>query len=324
MQKDWFLKLALEFAGKKILVVGDVMLDVFLFGEVCRISPEAPVPVVEVREEVYRLGGAANVARNIRALGGMCLIAGVIGSDDEGDHMIEELGRLQIETAGVVCSRNRKTTKKTRIIAGAQQVCRADHEDKSPLAAQEQRAVAAFLEERISGCDAVVVSDYAKGFISADIFRLASAACRRHQKTLVVDPKIKNFSFYQDATVITPNQGEAEVAAQIDIHDEQSLRLAGTRLLEITRAQAVLVTRGRAGMALFERGKEARQIPTAAREVFDVTGAGDTVIASLSLALSSGADFWQAADIANHAAGIVVAKLGTATASVEEIAESMK
>jgi D-beta-D-heptose 7-phosphate kinase/D-beta-D-heptose 1-phosphate adenosyltransferase len=323
MTKDQFLKLARQFPTKEILVIGDVMLDEFLFGEVSRISPEAPVPIVEVRREVSCLGGAANVARNIRSIGGNAMLVGVIGQDGDSDRILSEMAKQRMETLGLVRSRTRHTTKKTRIIAGVQQVCRADHEDRTPLSSGEVLQICKLLDSRIPHSDGVIVSDYAKGLINPEIFRQVVVCCKRHRKLLVVDPKIRNFSFYRDSTVITPNQSEAETAAQVDIHDGKSLAQAGEKLLKITRAQAVLITRGKDGMSLFERGREARHLPTAAREVFDVTGAGDTVVATLALAASLGASIANAADIANHAAGIVVGKLGTATASIEEIVESL-
>ncbi len=323
MRREQFRKLSKAFSRKKILVVGDVMLDEFLFGEVSRISPEAPVPVVEVLREVFRLGGAANVAQNIRALGGNPVLVGILGHDGESGKILAELQAQGMETRGLVRSAKRNTTKKTRIIAGPQQVCRADREDRRPLAAEEERQVGIVVEDWITRCDGVVVSDYAKGLISPPVFGLIASACKRRRKFLIVDPKVKNFSFYRDATVITPNQAEAEIAAQVEICDHKSLARAGEKLLQITRAHAVLITRGKNGMSLFERGRRARHLATAAREVFDVTGAGDTVVAILALAVASRASLAEAADLANHAAGIVVGKLGTASASVEEIAQSL-
>ena len=323
MHKQRFRSLAKIFPLKKILVVGDVMLDEFLFGEVSRISPEAPVPVVEILKETFRLGGAANVAQNIRALGGHPVLLGIVGDDSESEKILAELRSQQMETRGLLHSAKRKTTKKTRIIAGPQQVCRADREDRRPLADEEERQIGRAVEDWINRCDGVVVSDYAKGLISPPVFRKVASACKQHKKFLIVDPKIKNFSFYRDATVITPNHAEAEIAAQLDICDDTSLARAGERLLQITRAQAILITRGKNGMSLFERGKKARHLATMAMEVFDVTGAGDSVVATLALAVASGASLADAADVANHAAGIVVGKLGTASASVEEIARSL-
>jgi rfaE bifunctional protein kinase chain/domain len=323
MTKNQFTKLARQFPKKEILVIGDVMLDEFLFGEVARISPEAPVPVVEVRQEVFHLGGAANVARNIRSLGGNVVLVGIIGQDGDSDRILAELAQQHMETHGLVRSPTRHTTKKTRIIAGVQQVCRADHEDRTPLSVDEVWQIGRLLESRIPHSDGVIVSDYAKGLINPTVFRKVAAGCKRHRKLLVVDPKTRNFSFYRSATVITPNQSEAEIAAQVDINDGKSLAQAGEKLLKITQAQAVLITRGSEGMSLFERGKKVRHLATVAREVFDVTGAGDTVVATLALVASCGASIAKAADIANHAAGIVVAKLGTATASIEEIVESL-
>ena len=323
MKREQFARLARRFRKKRILVVGDVMLDEFLYGEVCRLSPEAPVPVVDIKEEVYHLGGAANVARNIRALGAACCLIGITGCDSDSERMLQELQELGIESQGLVRSPQRRTTKKTRIVARPQQVCRADREDRTPLSPAEQRAVGALLRKQISKSDGVVVSDYAKGLITPRLIKEIVSECKRHGRILVVDPKIKNFALYRDATVITPNLGEAEIAAQVDICDERSLVRAGEILLKITRAEAVLITRGREGMSLFEAGRRARHIPAAVREIFDVTGAGDTVVASLTLAAAAGASLGNAAVIANHAAGIAVGKLGTATASTDEIARAL-
>ncbi|MBI2821529.1 MAG: D-glycero-beta-D-manno-heptose-7-phosphate kinase [Acidobacteria bacterium] len=319
MRKERFEKIAARFSGKRVLVAGDVMLDEFVYGEVCRISPEAPIPVLEVREETFHLGGAANVARNILALGASPLLVGVIGGDGDSARVLQEMRELKMECGGLVLSAGRKTTKKTRIIARTQQVCRADREDRTPLSRDEQRAIASLLAIHIPQSDGVVVSDYAKGMITRETFSLIASICRRHKKLLVVDPKLKNFLLYRDATVITPNQGEAEIAARVEIVDEESLARAGQKLLKITRVPAVLVTRGKEGMSLFEAGRRPRHISTVAREVFDVTGAGDTVVAALALAALSGASLAEAADIANHAAGVAVGKLGTATASIDEI-----
>lgn len=324
MTRDRFTRLARKFSRKRILVVGDVMLDQFLYGDVCRISPEAPVPVVEIKEEIFHLGAAANVARNLRALGASSSLVGIMGCDEDSERILQALQRLRIEPEGLVRSPNRGTTKKTRIIARQQQVCRADREDRTPLSSGEQRSIAKLLRQQIPRADGVIVSDYAKGLITPPIFRLIASECRRRDKLLVVDPKNRDFSLYRNATVIAPNQGEAEAAARVDICDAGSLNRAGKILLKISRAAAVLITRGKDGMSLFEEGKTARHIPTVAREVFDVTGAGDTVVAALTLAAASGASLASAADIANHAAGIAVGKLGTATASVDEILDTLR
>lgn len=323
MKKEEFTRLARRFPSRKILVVGDAMLDEFQYGEVCRISPEAPVPVIEIREEAFHLGGSANVARNIRALGAEPLLVGMVGTDTESGRILEELHHLGMDASGLLRSPSRRTTRKTRIIAGSQQVCRADREDRRPFSSQEEREILSLVAERIDRVDAVVVSDYAKGLVTPPVFRKIAAACRRRGTLLVADPKAKDFSVYRGATVITPNLGEAAIAARVEIHDEASLVRAGIRLLKIARAHAILITRGKEGVSLMESGRRPWHLPTVAREVFDVTGAGDTLVAALTIAAASGATLAKAALIANHAAGIAVAKLGTATASVEEILESL-
>jgi D-beta-D-heptose 7-phosphate kinase/D-beta-D-heptose 1-phosphate adenosyltransferase len=304
--------------GKRVLVLGDVMLDEFIWGRVARISPEAPVPIVEVTDQSFHLGGAGNVAGNVRALGGEAVLAGVVGQDNAGQRVREALGAAGVE-ACLAASDGRPTTMKTRIIAHHQQVVRADREqsdDLSDALAQqlEQRA-----REALRGCRALVVSDYQKGVVTARLMKVVLAQARRQRLPVLVDPKVRHFSFYRRVSVVTPNQLEAEQASGIRIRSTGDLLAAGRHILRMLDCAAVLVTRGEQGMSLFERGRRPLHIPTAAREVFDVTGAGDTVIATLGLALAGGARLADAARLANYAAGVVVGKLGTSTVDVEEL-----
>ncbi len=305
--------------GRRVLVLGDVMLDRFLWGTVSRISPEAPVPVVQITSQTDHLGGAANVATNVRALGGRAVVAGVIGDDPEGAHVRSALGADGIEDALVVADGKRPTTVKTRIIAHQQQVVRADRERADDLADGARDALVAAVRGALASCDALVVSDYQKGVVTPVLMRKVLSLARRRGVPVFVDPKVRHFKLYRGADVVTPNQLEAELATGIRIRDEQSLRTAGERILKVARCAAALVTRGEQGMTLFERGRAPVHIPTAAREVFDVTGAGDTVIATLALARAAGASLGDAARLANVAAGVVVAKLGTATATPDEV-----
>ncbi len=315
-------KVVQQFSDQPILVVGDLMLDRFVWGRVERISPEAPVPVVEVVKETVHLGGAANVAYNLAVLKARPLLVGVVGSDEAGDRLVEELHRQEISSEGIVRDKGRSTTIKTRIIAHNQQVCRTDREDKTPLSqgtVDQMRSTFQTLLEQVQG---MILSDYAKGALSAALVVDLIQEARQAKKFLAVDPKSGDFSVYRGASIVTPNKKEAVRASGVEIVDEASFLQAGQKLLEVTASDYLLITRGEEGMTLFE-GKEHSHIPTVAREVFDVSGAGDTVIASLTLAVAAGASIRDAAILANHAAGVAVGKLGTAAATGEEILSSI-
>ena len=305
--------------GRRVLVLGDVMLDQFLWGRVARISPEAPVPVVEVERETYHLGGAGNVACNLRSLGGEATVAAVVGQDAAAETLRASLRAAGVSGALVVADSGRPTTVKTRIVAHHQQVVRADRERADDLAPQIESEVFAHVKAALPGCDALVVSDYQKGVVTPRLMKAALALARRRRVPVLVDPKVRHFRLYRGVAVVTPNQLEAEQATGLRIRSEEDLHAAGERILRLLRCAAVLITRGEHGMTLFERGRRPVTIPTAAREVFDVTGAGDTVIATLALATAAGAGLAEAAALANLAAGVVVAKLGTATASADEV-----
>jgi D-beta-D-heptose 7-phosphate kinase/D-beta-D-heptose 1-phosphate adenosyltransferase len=315
-------KVVQQFSDQPILVVGDLMLDRFVWGRVERISPEAPVPVVEVVKETVHLGGAANVAYNLAVLKARPLLVGVVGSDEAGDRLVEELHRQEISSEGIVRDKGRSTTIKTRIIAHNQQVCRTDREDKTPLSqgtVDQMRSTFQTLLEQVQG---MILSDYAKGALSAALVVDLIQEARQAKKFLAVDPKSDDFSVYRGASIVTPNKKEAVRASGVEIVDEASFIQAGEKLLEVIASDYLLITRGEEGMTLFE-GKEHSHIPTVAREVFDVSGAGDTVIASLTLAVAAGASIRDAAILANHAAGVAVGKLGTAAATGEEILSSI-
>jgi D-glycero-beta-D-manno-heptose-7-phosphate kinase len=312
-----------SFTGCRILVVGDVMLDEFVWGRVARISPEAPVPVVEVMGQSFHLGGAGNVAANVRALGGQAVVAGVVGRDVAGDRVRESLRLAGVEDALAVAEDDRPTTLKTRIIAHHQQVVRADRERADEVDTALEKAVLAGAERALRGVSAIVVSDYQKGVVTARLMKALLARARRRRLPVLVDPKVRHFARYRGADLVTPNQLEAEQASGIRIRDEADLRAAGERILRLLSCRAVLVTRGEHGMSLFPRGGRPVHVPTAAREVFDVTGAGDTVIATLGLSLGAGARLPEAAVLANFAAGVAVGKLGTATASPAEVLEAV-
>jgi rfaE bifunctional protein kinase chain/domain len=305
--------------GAPVLVLGDVMLDEFIWGRVVRISPEAPVPVVEVQEQSFHLGGAGNVASNVRSLGGRARLCGVVGDDAAAERVRQELAAAGVEASLATSGGGRPTTVKTRIIANHQQIVRADREQTDAIPEGLERDLAARIGRMLPGCRALVVSDYQKGVVSPGLMRTVLAQARRRRIPVLVDPKVRHLALYRGATVVTPNQLEAEQATGIRITGTAELQAAGARLLTSLRCAAALITRGEHGMSLFRPKARPLHIPTAAREVFDVTGAGDTVIATLGLALGAGAPLPQAAALANVAAGVVVGKLGTATATPEEI-----
>ena len=308
----------------RILVLGDLLLDEFIWGTVERISPEAPVPVVWVDRESVMPGGAANVACNVRALGGQVRLFGVTGRDSGGERLTREMEARGISTEEILIDSDRPTTTKTRVIAHHQQVVRIDrekiHRIKKPL-------IDRFVDlarSAIPQVEGVVIEDYGKGLISADLLRPIVGLAKRHKKVITVDPKQEHFSTYRGVTALTPNKKEAALAAGMPITDGKSLLRAGERILKRLKPEALLVTLGEEGMCLFYReGNSPVKIPTVAREVFDVSGAGDTVIAAFTLARAAGASFLEAASIANAAAGVVVGKVGVATCSPEELTDQI-
>jgi len=300
-----------------------MILDRFIWGRVDRISPEAPVPVIDITRETVHLGGAANVANNLVALGARPIPLGVIGADEAGQELKREFERLGIETDGVVVQESRVTTVKTRIIAHNQQVCRADKESRLPVAGETLRVLIDKASEVLPRSAAVILSDYMKGLLVTPLIDYLVENCRKRDLFLAVDPKADDFCIYRGASIITPNKREAERASGLIISDDESLVRAGNRLLEQTGTEHVLITRGEEGMTLIGRGDYVH-LSTLAREVFDVTGAGDTVIATLTLAVAAGATVREAAYLANHAAGIVVGKVGTAAATAEELRASLE
>jgi D-beta-D-heptose 7-phosphate kinase/D-beta-D-heptose 1-phosphate adenosyltransferase len=307
-------------AGRTVLVVGDVILDRYLWGRATRVSPEAPVLVVDVETDELRLGGAANVAHNVRALGAVPLLCGLIGDDAAGSDCARLLAERQVDVApGIVRDPRRRTTLKTRIIAHQQQVVRADREQADDIADALEDELIRHVGRLLPSCRALILSDYQKGVVTPRLMKAVLPLARRRRIPVLVDPKVRHLALYRGATVVTPNQAEAELAAGIRIRTAADLLAAGRRILGQVRGRAVLITRGEHGMSLFERHRPPLHIPTAAREVFDVTGAGDSVIATLALALCAGARLREAAALANFAAGVVVGKVGTAAATAQEI-----
>jgi len=308
----------------RVLVIGDVMLDEFVWGRVSRISPEAPVPVVQVTSQSFQLGGAGNVAANVRSLGGAAVLAAVVGRDVAGERVREALERGGVESRLVDAGGSRRTTVKTRIVAHGQQVVRADQEDEGDVPRALETALVEAVRREIGSVAALVVSDYQKGVVTAGLLRRVLPLARRRRVPVLVDPKPRHFRLYRGATVVTPNQVEAEQVTGLRLSGPAELAAAGRRILSQLGCRAVLVTRGEHGMSLFERGRPPRHVPAAAREVFDVTGAGDSVIATLALALAAGASLPEAAALANAAASVVVGKLGTAQAAPREVLQALR
>jgi len=314
------LQKVLEGFAAEIAVAGDFMLDEYVWGTVNRISPESPVPVVEYLGQSSALGGAGNVVMNVKALGGIPAPLGILGDDEAGRKVREALEReAGVRAEFLYTDAARPTTVKRRIIAHHQQLLRIDSESRDPLSADlEQRLVEA-LEIAAARSKAVIVSDYGKGVVTRSFFDQAVQICVRLGIPLILDPKAFDLTGVGPVTVITPNEREAERFSRQRIHGDQDLEEAGRRLLELTGAQHILITRGEHGMSLFAANGAVIHIPAQARDVFDVTGAGDTVVATLALALAAGADMREAAEVANLAAGIVVGKVGTATVSRAEL-----
>jgi D-glycero-beta-D-manno-heptose-7-phosphate kinase len=315
------LEIIANFTRSGVLVVGDVMVDHFIWGKVSRISPEAPVPVVDVQKDSVMLGGCANVLNTIYAMGGRVYVAGVIGADDIGKGLLKQLREREIDTAGIIVEKGRPTTLKTRVVAHGQQVVRFDQESRKPIPKKSCDKILAYVESLRDKIGAIVISDYSKGVISGELIDGIKSIARDSKIFLCVDPKQSDFSIYAGVHVITPNHHEAQRAAGLEIVNGGDLLKLGETLLTKYDFKALLVTRGEEGMSLFERGRKIghTHFPAQAKEVYDVTGAGDTVIGVLALALAAQANLKEATSLANHAAGIVVGKVGTSTVSREEL-----
>jgi len=311
------------FKQVKALVVGDLMIDEYLWGSVDRVSPEAPVPVVCVNKESHTLGGAGNVINNLVAMGASVVAIGTAGTGKAGQMIFEKLKDLGIQTDGIVSEPLRPTTRKTRVIASNQQVLRIDKEIKRNITDETLDKLVLNIEKNIKDADLIVLSDYDKGLITKELVEAIVKLARQNKVLTLADPKSLNFSKYTAVNVLTPNKKEASLAANVDIKSEQDLLDAGNKIMEQARLERLLITCGKDGMMLFEKNKPCFHIESDARQVFDVSGAGDTVISLLGLGLATGADFKQSAQIANAAAGIVVGKVGTATPSIDELKQAL-
>jgi D-beta-D-heptose 7-phosphate kinase/D-beta-D-heptose 1-phosphate adenosyltransferase len=310
-----------KFRNARLLVVGDLMLDRFIWGEVERLSPEAPVPVLRVVSENACLGGAANVIHNVRTLGGRVTACGIVGRDDAGKRVVSALRKAGVSTAGVFTDAKFPTIQKSRIIASPhhQQIVRLDRESRQPIGETTLKKLRQFVANEAAHYDGIVVSDYGKGAVHEALLNTIARAAERRKVICVIDPKKENYERYRFPTLVTPNQSEAGEASGIPISDDRSLRAAGAKLLRTWRAKAVLITRGPEGMSLFRPRLSVRHFPTEARDVFEVTGAGDTVVAVCALALASGASYEDAAVLANVAAGVVGDEVGAVAVPVEKL-----
>ncbi|MCX5707247.1 MAG: D-glycero-beta-D-manno-heptose-7-phosphate kinase [Candidatus Omnitrophica bacterium] len=322
----------------KVLVIGDLILDEYIWGKVERISPEAPVPVLWANRKTYIPGGAANVANNIRSFDAQVTLAGVIGRDKNAEILKSELKKKKISSRGIFVEKERYTTVKTRIIAGHQQIVRVDWEHTEPLPQESTHKIFNFIKDNIDDFDAIIIEDYGKGVINTQLLESLILLAQAHKKVITVDPKEDHFQYYRGVTAITPNRKELENAVRnLKIKDnknklkldsdrlftDKDIDTAGYQIMEYLGLESLLVTLGEQGMKLFEKGGRATHIPTVAQEVFDVSGAGDTVISTFTLGLCSGAKRLEAAHIANYAAGIVVGKVGTAVTTRKELLERL-
>ncbi len=317
IKPDRITELTEKIGNAKILILGDIMLDEYLFGQVTRISPEAPVPVVEVTSDRFLLGGAANVAANIRKLGDEPLLLGVVGLDEASVKFSQILKSKKISSEFLINDESRQTTIKTRVMAGNQQIVRYDRENRHELNAETEQKVFKKFESVVDDISAVIISDYGKGVISLSLLEKVIALCREKSIFVAVDPKETHFHNYKNVSVITPNHHEAGFAYGQRISNEKELLEVGNGLLEKLQAKSILITRGADGMSLFRTDKEPTHIPTFAKKVFDVTGAGDTVIATFVSSVCAGAELHEAAIIANAGAGITVGEVGTASVTPE-------
>jgi len=308
----------------RVLVIGDLILDEYLWGGMTRISPEAPVPILETKSENLSLGGAANVGNNLAALGCEVYLIGAIGQDEKGDRLLKLIREKGIYTKGIFRFVHRPTTSKMRIIAHNQQILRIDKEDNRPITEETEKKIIQFTNQILPEMDGVICSDYQKGVLTEKVVRNLMHRAQNAKKSVIVDPKSADFSLYKGATVLTPNQKEVERSVPIKVNSGEDLERAAEYLLTLTRAEALLITQGKDGMTLYRNKEKAVNIATVAREVYDVTGAGDTVVSVFGMALFVGFNFSDAAWLSNMAGSIVVGKVGTAVVTLNEINEFLQ
>ncbi len=323
MNFDRFKTCRDKFQRRRVLVIGDLMIDEYLWGDVDRVSPEAPVPVVSINSEDYTLGGAGNVVNNLSALGADVSVVGVVGTGPGGRLLLDKFREKGVNTEGIIAEAGRPTTRKTRVIAANQHVLRIDRETRLPVSEDTLEKLTTFVEERIEAFDIIIISDYDKGLLTPGLLSRLIAAARKHGKITAVDPKGLDYSKYAGATILTPNRKEAALASGTEITGTETLLAAGEKIRGELGLHELLVTCGKDGMVLLKKEAEPFRIHSKARQVFDVSGAGDTVISVLGLALASGLSTEEAASLANVAGGIVVGKVGTATVTWEEIGAAL-
>ncbi|MCF8241164.1 MAG: D-glycero-beta-D-manno-heptose-7-phosphate kinase [Melioribacteraceae bacterium] len=313
-----------KFAGKRIAVIGDMMLDAYLWGDVSRVSPEAPVPVVEIDNEFFRFGGAANVALNVLKLGGEPVPIGIIGNDTDGLKFNELMSEAGINSAGILIDDNRPTTSKTRVIANDQHVVRIDREIKTDISADTEKKLADFILQQTDNLDGIILQDYNKGVLTDSLIKEIITAANKKNILITVDPKFKNFFQFENVTLFKPNKSETENALGIRISNHEDAVAAGKKMLLKLNSQFVLLTLGKHGIILFQKNADEINIPTKARKVADVSGAGDTVISTLTLALAAGAEIQEAAYLANYAGGLVCEEVGIVPIELEKLFNTVR
>jgi D-glycero-beta-D-manno-heptose-7-phosphate kinase len=312
-----------NFKDKRIAIIGDMMLDIYFWGDVKRISPEAPVPVLEVENEFYRFGGAANVALNISTLGGIAEPIGIIGYDNYGTIFNSLLSEQKISHYGIIEDDTRPTTSKTRVIADSQHIVRIDKESKETINSKIQNQIVDYLKSKIKKLDGIILQDYNKGVLSAPLINQIIEQANKNKILVTVDPKFNNFFEYKNVTVFKPNRKEAEDILGMKIKTDSDISFAGNTLLKKLNAINILLTLGEGGIAVFEKGKPEKRMPTKARKVADVSGAGDTVISTLTLALASGANIYEASYLANYAGGLVCEEVGIIPIEINKLFETV-
>lgn len=322
--KDKFLKQIQNFTEKKILVIGDIMLDEYIWGGVQRISPEAPVPVVMVEKETKIPGGATNVVNNLLGLGAKVFFSGIIGNDDSGDFLKKYFNKKNIDLSGLITIPGRPTTVKTRIIAHNQQVVRVDKEITDPISKQAINEIIDYVKNIIKNIDGIIISDYGKGVITPDLIEDVIKTANKNNRIIGVDPKVEHFFQYKDVTLITPNHFEAERALNIKIKNQDDIYKAGKQIMKELNLNLLFITQSQDGMTVFQKSKHPAHIHTHAKKVYDVTGAGDTVISAALMALVSGFDYIEAAELANFAGGIVVGEVGTTIITLKKLQSALK
>ncbi len=324
ISRKQLLTLKKKFRNKRIAVIGDMMLDSYFKGKVSRISPEAPVPIVEVENEFMRFGGALNVAYNILTLGGIPLPIGIIGDDAEGKLLKKLMREANISCEAIFTDKSRPTTSKTRVIAHSQQVVRIDKESTAPLSKQLGKKIIDYIKQDFSNIDAIILQDYNKGVLTQNLIREVIQKANEENKIVTVDPKFNNFFEYKNVTVFKPNRKETEDALSMKLRNDRDISEAGEKLLHSLNARYILLTLGEAGIALFEKGKPEKRVPTKARKVADVSGAGDTVISTITIALAAGVDIYNAAYLANYAGGLVCQEVGIVPINIDDLITAVK